>query len=217
MESIFYFYFPSCAPGLITVSMTTDACGILAPIPWELLAEDLPPIFSVARARRALGVFFLPRNRTREMTAIIEDTLRSTGWGTMEWRRVPVSFERFSPARREHMPAIVQVAAVADGPDGPARGSLDKTRAYLELHAIRHEARGFSVVSLSTQMVIYKGLLSPKELPVFYPDLRDPAFGRPFATVHRKISHTASPLWAMAPPVHALAGSGELRQAVASA
>ena len=217
MESIFSFYFPSCASGLITVSMTTDACGIVAPIPWELLADDLPPIFSVARARRALGTFFLPRTRTREMTAIIEDTLRSTGWGTLEWRRVPVSFDRFSAARREHMPAIVQVAAVANGPGGPARGSLDKARAYLELHAARHEARGFSVVSLSTQMVIYKGLLSPAELPAFYPDLRERAFGRPFATVHRKISHTAAPLWAMAPPVHAVAGSGELRQAAASA
>ncbi len=196
--------------------MNTDACGIVAPIPWNLLADDLPPIFSVARTRRALGAFFLPRTRTREMTAIIEETLRSTGWGTLEWRRVPVSFERFSPARRAHLPAIVQVAAVGDG-QGPARGSLDKARRYLELHALRHEARGFAVVSLSTQMVIYKGLLSPAELPVFYPDLREPAFGRPFATVHRKIGYSASPLWAMAPPVHALAGSGELRQEVASA
>ena len=31
-------------------------------------------------------------------------------------------------------------------------------------------ARGFAVVSLSTSTVIYKGLLSPAELPVFYPD-----------------------------------------------
>lgn len=217
MESISSFYFHSCGRGLITVSMTTDACGIVAPIPWELLTEELPPIFSVARARRALGSFFLPRTRTREMTAIIEETLRATGWNTLEWRRVPVSFERFSPARRELMPAIVQVAAVADARVGPAPGSLDKARAYLESHALRHEARGFGVVSLSTQMVIYKGLLSPAELPLFYPDLREAAFGRPFATVHRRISAAAPPQWAMAPPVHALAGSGELRQAAASA
>ena len=213
---MFSFYFLSCAVGLITVTMAIDACGILAPIPWKLLEQELPPIFSVASARRAFGAFFLPRNRTREMTGVIEVTLRSTGWSTLEWRRVPVSFERFSPARRQHMPAIVQVAAVADGARGPAHGSLDKARAYLESHASRHEARGFAVVSLSTQMVIYKGLLSPAELPVFYPDLREPAFGKPFATVHRRINDR-TPLWATAPPLHALAGSGELRQAAASA
>lgn len=197
--------------------MNTDACGIVAPIPWTLLTEELPPVFSVARTRRALGAFFLPRTRTREMTAMVEETLRATGWGTLEWRRVPVSFERFSPARRAHMPAIVQVAAVADAPGGPAPGSLDRARAHLASQALRHEARGFGVVSLSTQMVIYKGLLSPAELPLFYPDLREAAFGRPFATVHRKISATAPPQWSMAPPVHGLAGSGEFRQAVASA
>jgi len=217
MASIFTFYFLSCGRGLITVSMTTDACGILAPIPWRLLADELPPVFSVARAPRALGAFFLPRTRTREMTALIEETLRATGWRTLEWRRVPVSFERFSSARREHMPAIVQVAAVADAGSGPARGSLDKARACLESHAQRHDARGFGVVSLSTQTVIYKGLLTPAELPLFYPDLREAAFGRPFATVHRKIGGAAPPQWAMAPPAHAVAGSGELRQAVASA
>lgn len=184
--------------------MTTHASGILAPIPWALLADELAPAFFSTRAARALGTFFLPRNRVRELTGVVEQTLRSTGWATVEWRSVPVCFERFEYERRQAMPGIMQLAAIAEaGLNRPGR-ALERARAYLETHAARHQARGFAVVSLSTRTVIYKGLLSPDELPVFYPDLREPAFGKPLATLHRKISTTADPLWALAPPVHSL-------------
>jgi glutamate synthase (NADPH) large chain len=191
--------------------MTTHACGIVAPIPWELLSDDLSPVFFTARERRALGTFFFPRGRVKEMTGIVEDTLYSTGWTSLQWRRVPVCFERFDRERRQSMPAILQLAAIAQrGATNPAR-TLEKVRVYLETHAARQHARGFAVVSLSTRTVIYKGLLSPAELPAFYPDLRQPAFAAPFTVLQRKISAAAAPLWSMAPPLHTLAHSGELR------
>jgi glutamate synthase domain-containing protein 1 len=204
MTAIGTFYFTSCAACVITVIMTTHASGILAPIPWQLLADDLAPAFSTTRAARALGTFFLPRNRVRELTGVVEQTLRSTGWATVEWRSVPVCFEQFEYGRRQAMPAIMQLAAIAEtGLSRPGR-ALERARAYIETHAARHQARGFAVVSLSTRTVIYKGLLAPEELPVFYPDLREPAFGPPLAMLHRRISAAADPLWALAPPVHSL-------------
>ena len=192
---------------------TTHACGIVAPIPWDLLTEDLPPVFSNARERRALGAFFMPRARMRELTGIVEQTMLATGWTTLEWRRVPVCFKGFDARRRDAMPAILQVAALAGkGAARPPR-ALDKVRLYLETHALRQQARGFAVVSLSTSTVIYKGLLSPAELPVFYPDLREPRFQPPFAVLERRFNAAAGPLWSMAPPLHTLAHNGELRQA----
>jgi glutamate synthase (NADPH/NADH) large chain len=184
---------------------TTHACGIVAPIPWELLTDDLAPVFSTTRGQRALGTFFMPRARVREMTGVIEETLQSTGWTHLHWRRVPVCFDRFDYERREGMPAILQVAAIAQAAKGKPAQGLDKVRSYLETHAARHHARGFAVVSLSTRTVIYKGLLSPAELPVFYPDLREPAFHAPVAVLQRKISVAAAPLWSMAPPLQTLA------------
>ena len=191
--------------------MTTHACGIVAPISWELLSDELPPVFFTARDRRALGSFFFPRGRVKEMTGIVEDTLYSTGWTSLQWRRVPVCFERFDRERRQAMPAIVQLAAIAQEEVLNAARALEKVRVYLETHAARQHARGFAVVSLSTRTVIYKGLLSPAELRQFYPDLREPAFAAPFAVLQRKISAAASPLWSMAPPLHTLAHNGELR------
>lgn len=192
---------------------TTHACGIVAPIPWALLTDELPPVFSNTRERRALGTFFMPRARVRELTGIVEQTLLATGWTTLQWRRVPVCFDGFDYQRREAMPAILQVAAIAGKGAGRPPRTLDKVRLYLETHALRQQARGFAVVSLSTSTVIYKGLLSPDELRVFYPDLREPAFQAPFAVLQRKISAAATPLWSMAPPLHTLAHNGELRHA----
>ena len=144
-----------------------------------------------------------------------QDTLQSTGWTSLQWRRVPVCFERFDFERRQAMPAILQVAAVAQTGIGRAPLALDRVRLYLETHAARQHARGFAVVSLSTSTVIYKGLLSPEELPVFYPDLREPAFHAPFAVLHKKIGAAAA-LWSMAPPLHTLAHNGELRHTVSN-
>jgi glutamate synthase (NADPH) large chain len=206
MEAIGLFYFRSGAPICHNSFMkTTLACGIVAPIPWELLTGELPPAFSVARGRRALGTFFMPRARVLEMTGVVESTLRSTGWTNLNWRKVPVCFDQFDGERREVMPAILQLAAIAPEAEGqPARG-LDKVRTYLETHAARPPARGFAVVSLSTRTVIYKGLLSPAELPVFYPDLREPAFHAPLDVLQKKLSVAAAPLWSMAPPLQTLA------------
>jgi glutamate synthase domain-containing protein 1 len=215
MEPIGTFYFPSDGISGITVVMTTThACGIVAPIPWGLLTNDLPPLFSIAKERRALGTFFMPRARVRELSGIVEQTLHATGWTSLQWRHVPVCFDGFDSQRRDGMPAILQLAAVAEkGIGKPARThALERVRRYLETHAVRQQARGFAVVSLSTSTVIYKGLLSHAELPVFYPDLREPDFQAPFAVLQRKISEAAAPLWSMAPPLHTLAHNGELRQ-----
>jgi len=216
MATIGTFYFPSRAISGITDPMTTHASGIIAPIPWTLITEDLPAVFSTTQAPRALGTFFLPRGRAREMASVVEQTLRSTGWMSVEWRSVPVCFERFDRARRHAMPAIMQLAAIAGAGIGKPGRALERARQYIETHAARHHARGFAVVSLSTSTVIYKGLLAPDELATFYPDLREPAFGQPLAVLHRRLSPTADPLWALAPPLHTLAHNGELRQATSS-
>src|SRR5258708_31644506 len=99
MESIPLLYFSSRVIFVITVNMTTHASGVIAPIPWELLMEDLPGSFSATRAPRALGTFFLPRSRAREMTAVVEQTRRSTGWTSVERRTRPGGLPRFHPHR----------------------------------------------------------------------------------------------------------------------
>src|SRR5258708_25350688 len=135
--------------------MTNHASGVMGPIPWTMIKEDLPAVFSTRRATRGLGTFFLPRGRAREMASVVEQTLRSTGWMSVEWRSVPVCFERFDRARRHAMPAIMQLAAIAGAGLGKPGRALERPRHYIETHAARPPAPGFAVGSLATSTVIY--------------------------------------------------------------
>jgi hypothetical protein len=79
MAAIVKLYFSSRATCLITDRMTLDASGIIAPIPWTLLLQNLPAVYSGGQRTRALGTFFIPRDRLRELRGVAEQTLRATG------------------------------------------------------------------------------------------------------------------------------------------
>ncbi|HET6936296.1 MAG TPA: glutamate synthase large subunit, partial [Candidatus Angelobacter sp.] len=54
------------------------------------------------------------------------------------------------------------------------------------------------------------GLLSPKQLPLFYPDLRDETFESAFAIFHQRFSTNTQPAWKLAQPFRLLAHNGEI-------
>ena len=53
----------------------------------------------------------------------------------------------------------------------------------------------FYFSSLSAQTIVYKGMLTPEQLPAFYLDLQDPAFQSAFALVHSRFSTNTFPSW----------------------
>jgi glutamate synthase domain-containing protein 2/glutamate synthase domain-containing protein 1/glutamate synthase domain-containing protein 3 len=187
-----------------------DGSGILTQIPWNVFADDLPAAFSRPDALRALGMFFMPRARVESLKRVIAAELQAGGFGECYWRTVPVSFETFSHIRRADLPAIVQVAAIATDDAGDAEARLYRVRQRIDIAAGRERRHGFAVVSLSSRTVVYKGLLSPEELPAFFPDLRDPAFCSAIAIVHQRFSTNTTARWALAQPFHVLAHNGEI-------
>ena len=187
-----------------------DGSGILTQIPWRVYRDDLPPAFSTGTGTRALGAFFMPRHGVSALKVIVEQALRRAGFGRHHWRTVPVSFAALDRARRRHMPAILQVAALADGNGDGAEAALYRARMDIEAAAARRRFSGFSLVSLSTRTVVYKGLLAPAELPIFYPDLSDREFTSAIAVVHQRFSTNTAPEWGLAQPFHMLAHNGEI-------
>ena len=53
----------------------------------------------------------------------------------------------------------------------------------------------FYVCSLSTRILVYKGMLTPAQLPVYFPDLRDPDYRSHLAMVHSRFSTNTFPSW----------------------
>src|SRR5215204_40354 len=187
-----------------------DGAGILTQIPWDVFRDDLPGAFSRPGAERALGMLFMPRSRVEALKPVVAAELRASGFGECHWRSVPVSFETFGHARRVGLPAIVQVAALASKGVGNVEAALYRVRQRIDAAAAPERKHGFAVVSLSSRTVVYKGLLSPAELPAFFPDLRDSAFRSAIAIVHQRFSTNTTPRWALAQPFHLLAHNGEI-------
>ncbi|MCA1652458.1 MAG: alpha-hydroxy-acid oxidizing protein, partial [Acidobacteria bacterium] len=189
---------------------SVDGSGILTQIPWELLIEDLPPVFARQDARRMLGAFFLPRRHAQELMALIERTLADAGWTSLTWRTVPVCFDGLDRVRDREVPAIMQIAGIAGAQIADADASLYRAQLQIEQLGVRFRADGFPVVSLSMRTVVYKGLLTPGELPAFFMDLRHAAFQSAIAIVHQRFSTNTFAQWHLAQPFHLLAHNGEI-------
>ena len=92
------------------------------------------------------------------------------------WRDVPVEPSCAGPTALAGMPVIRQLFVGAFGLDGD---QLER-RLYVLRRVIerRSDAVGltrdrFHLASLSSRTLVYKGMLTAEQLPVFYPDLRD--------------------------------------------
>jgi len=85
-------------------------------------------------------------------------------------------------------------------------GSLFSFRKQIEFEA----PRGTYFCSLSSRTVVYKGLVTPDQLPAFYADLADPGFATSFAMFHQRYSTNTQPSWALAQPFRFVAHNGEI-------
>ncbi|MGE0790557.1 MAG: glutamate synthase large subunit [Sandaracinaceae bacterium] len=200
--------------------LTGDGAGILLQIPHELLSADCVAsgVALGAPGTYGVGMVFLPAAPALHdaARAMIEDVVRAEGQIVLGWRDVPVDPERAGPAARETMPRFAQVL-IGPGTLPADDAALDR-KLYVIRKRIEREARERAlfegdypyVASLSTRTVVYKGLLTPEQLPRFYPDLSDPRARTALALVHQRFSTNTFPSWSRAHPYRCIAHNGEI-------
>ena len=66
------------------------------------------------------------------------------------------------------------------------------------------------ICSLSSRIIIYKGLFQASHLSVFYPELNNPLLVSSYAIFHQRFSTNTAPSWAMAQPFRMVAHNGEI-------
>ena len=72
------------------------------------------------------------------------------------------------------------------------------------------ESNFFYVPSLSTKIIIYKGLLIPEDIKLYYKDLKNPLFVTRLALVHQRFSTNTFPTWDLAQPFRYMCHNGEI-------
>jgi glutamate synthase (ferredoxin) len=179
------------------------------------LLTSLPRDFFRARAREqglalpetfGLGFAFLAAPFSLNARSAIHAAAESQELEVLGWRRVPVDPRSLGARARESMPEIWQfyVEAEKTGADFERQLALLRKRAESRLPPRCY------ICSLSSQSVVYKGLLTPWQFPQFYEDLRDPAFTATFAVFHQRYSTNTQPSWDLAQPFRYVAHNGEI-------
>ena len=184
-----------------------DGAGIMVQIPHEFILLQGIPV--PERFSYGTGLVFLPQAgalREKYLNIIREEVTRM-GLQLTHVRDVPVNSHILGEAARATEPHTVQIfitgASEADG----LPTLLYKIRKHVEQ---RVHDNDFYIVSLSSRVIVYKGMLTSTQLREYYPDLSSPFFTSGMAMVHSRFSTNTFPTWSLAQPFRMLAHNGEI-------
>ncbi|MEE2778539.1 MAG: glutamate synthase large subunit [Acidobacteriota bacterium] len=202
---------------------TGDGAGILTALPYEFLAKAAKSDLGVelpAPGHFAAGVVFLPRDAAERQHCqhTVEKIIAKEGQTLVGWRPVPVDPDAadLGPTARECMPHMEMLFVAADN---GLEGDAFERKLYLIRKQASHllrtgaelvEAEMFYVSSLSTKVIVYKGMLASGQLTDLYPDLADEDYTSHLAMVHSRFSTNTFPSWDRAQPNRFMSHNGEI-------
>ena len=198
---------------------TGDGAGMLLQMPHDFLRRetaklgiDLP-----GPGGYAAGVVFLPQDSAEREAceAIVVRATEQEGQRFLGWRDVPVDASVIGYVARECQPVIRQLfIGMGPGSDSAAfERKLFVIRKVAEREVLDAGLVGggeFYVCSLSSKLIVYKGLLMGTQLGGFYKDLADPLVASSFALVHSRFSTNTLGSWKLAHPYRYIVHNGEI-------
>ena len=201
---------------------TGDGAGILTALPHEFLRKAVKADLGVdlpEPGRFSAGNVFLPRidSERERCKAVFAELVEAEGQKLLGWRPVPTDDSAdVGPTAKAAEPVIEQpIIAAADGLEGDAferKLYLIRKQASSRLRtdASLSQATMFYVCSLSTKVIIYKGMLTTDQLFKYYPDLADADYTSHLAMVHSRFSTNTFPSWDRAQPCRFMSHNGEI-------
>jgi glutamate synthase (ferredoxin) len=197
---------------------TGDGAGILIQMPHGFLAKEADKlrIKLPVPGEYAAGIVFLPTDPAdrAKCEAMFEAVVREEGQRPLGWRDVPTDNSMIGPTAKKVEPVMRQLFIQAQG----LHGLAFERKLYVIRRRVENTVRAsdlrqkqfFYVPSLSYKTLIYKGMLNADQLPLYFPDLRDPTMESALAMVHSRFSTNTFPNWARAHPYRYLCHNGEI-------
>ncbi|MFP6873323.1 MAG: glutamate synthase large subunit [Verrucomicrobiales bacterium] len=202
---------------------TGDGAGILVGLPEDFLRKVAKEDLGVElpeKGRFGAGLVFLPRieDERKQCIEAVEAIIAEQGQQCLGWRDVPVQTEaaNVGPAARAAEPQIMQLfIGAADG----LEGDDFERQLYIIRKRSSHQLRFdeslderllFYICSLSTKVMIYKGMLNTAQLIEYFSDLANPDFATHLAMIHSRFSTNTFPSWDRAQPFRFMSHNGEI-------
>ena len=202
---------------------TGDGAGILTALPHEFLTRvareelgtELPE-----PGRFSAGIVFLPQDAGQRVKckSVVESICAEEGQVLVGWREVPTDPDAPISARPLVLPARTSSSCSSQRRTA-SRAIRSSASLYLirkrASHLLRNDdsmtqAKSFFVCSLSTKVIIYKGMLAPDQVFRFYPDLTAADYTSHLAMVHSRFSTNTFPSWDRAQPNRFMSHNGEI-------
>ncbi|MCF8358998.1 MAG: glutamate synthase large subunit [Prolixibacteraceae bacterium] len=194
---------------------TGDGAGIQIQVPHEFnlrLGINLPE-----PGQYGTGLLFLPKNKKEADLCIstFKTICSNEELDLFHVREVPVDSKAPGEIALRAEPRVVQVFI-------KSLVKREQEALELKLYVVRKLAENeirnsklryknaFYFPSLSTKTMIYKGMLTPGQVPEYYHDLQDPAMKSAIALVHSRFSTNTFPTWDLAQPFRIIAHNGEI-------
>lgn len=197
---------------------TGDGAGIMLQIPHEFIL--LQGIAVPEKGHYGTGLVFLPKDEKEAEACLmmLTENIDRENLTLLAIRDVPVNSEILGEMALINEPTIKQIFIVGD--ENTSSQTLEHRlyllRKKIERNIVNSKTlsyevkKAFYIVSLSTQRIIYKGMLSSSQLRHYFPDLLNPYLTSAIALVHSRFSTNTFPTWDLAHPFRMVAHNGEI-------
>ncbi len=194
-------------------NVTGEGAGILVQIPHDFYLSEIKSLPSPGEY--GTGILFLPENREEreECEKIFFKLVENEHLQVIASRLVPVNRSVLGEIALSTEPFMKQVFISGNHEQDDLERKLYVIRKLAENEVYNSDIgqkNYFSLPSLSTRVMIYKGMFTPAQLGNYFPDLYDERFTSAIALVHSRFSTNTFPTWDLAQPFRYLAHNGEI-------
>jgi glutamate synthase (NADPH/NADH) large chain len=197
---------------------TGDGAGILVQLPHAFLLRECTSlgINLPGPGDYAVGQCFFQQETHRHAAVelVLRRVLDEMGLELLGWRDVPTNNETLGATARSAEPVVRQM--FIRRPTTLDQDAFERKLMVVRKYGTRmvrestRTAEDFYICSLSSRTLLYKGMLTPAQVPAYYPDLTDEAFESALALIHSRFSTNTMPSWPLAHPYRTLAHNGEI-------
>jgi glutamate synthase (NADPH/NADH) large chain len=192
---------------------TGDGAGITLQIPHEFILLQGIPV--PEKGKYGTGLVFLPKDEEQASLymEVLNNIVEQEGLKMLAIRDVPVNSDILGEISRQNEPVIKQIFIVGEDHPEILERKLYIARKKMENKILKSslaDKKTFYITSLSTQRIVYKGMLTSTQLRDYFPDLTNPYFTSGLALVHSRFSTNTFPSWDLAQPFRLLGHNGEI-------
>jgi glutamate synthase (NADPH/NADH) large chain len=194
-------------------SKTGDGAGVLIQVPRDFY---LIQGYALPQAGQfGTGLLFLPQDSkdASRCEEILLNLVRKEGVDLIGFREVPRNSPVLGEISKASEPCIRQILLGADIQQDELERKLYIIRKRAE-RIIRNsdisQKSFFYIPSLSTRVLVYKGMLTSIQLGEYFTDLSDERLQSAIALVHSRFSTNTFPSWDLAQPFRVLGHNGEI-------